>query len=246
MKVRAFIQKAVICTNCLRYSHKAENCRSKKRCNRCAALHNSIEEITNCVNPIKCLYCKQKHVTTDIECPERLRQNNIQTIMAKTNLSYVEAKEHFPLLTTNYYNALTEKTEDPLPSESYAKMTANQYTRTNQPKPKEARDKSPKKIIAEQIVVCQDKKRKRDPITDGIALFNKHKVTETEKWKTELRAAATANKQEYEKNMLKSTTKTNISASGSIHETQQKSPKSNIILRVNSAGKITNPITKPV
>lgn len=251
-KVRPFYKKSVLCMNCLRYSHRADNCRSKKRCVRCTMIHNEEEEFERCLEPVKCLYCRKDHTTTDRECPERKRQDNIQAIMAKTNLTYVEARERFPILTENYYEALVEMTDDPTPAESFATMTANQYTRRNQHRTnKEMKEKQPSRIISEQVTVFQEKRRKFDTSQspDGIALFNKHKVSDAEKWKSELRAAA-ANNQSFSgfsgkdhPQVTKSTpTKTPASAVTDPANRGGAIPKSTILFR-HTSGKVAHPNT---
>lgn len=240
-KVRPFYKKSILCMNCLRYSHRTENCRSKKRCVRCAMVHQEEEEdYERCLRPIKCLYCRKEHTTTDRDCPERKRQDNIQAIMAKTNLTFIEAKERFPILTENQYEALLEMTDDPTPAESYANMTANHYVKRNQPKTKRTTEKQPSRIISEDVTVFQEKKRKADTLPDGAALFNKHKVSDAEKWKAELRAAA-ANKQGTSENKV---TPTTITTATDPTVKSGPHPKNTILVRHTSTGKIAHPITK--
>lgn len=246
-RIRPFNKKSVLCMNCLRYSHRAENCRSKKRCVRCTLVHDEEEEFGRCLNPIKCLYCRKDHATTDRECPERKRQDNIQAIMAKTNLTFVEAREQFPILTENYYEALLEMTDDPTPAESFAKMTANQYqfTRKPLPRPKKDTEKQSSRIISEQVTVFQEKKRKMETSQDGIALFNKHKVSDAEKWKSQLRAAAAANNQGLSgKDHLQVSAPTSTSTAVATDPANRcgTTPKGTIIVRNTSTGKNAHPI----
>lgn len=195
MKIRAFYRKTVLCLNCLRYSHRAENCRSRTRCRNCSGIHDDPAENELCQNAKKCLHCRTNHKTEDIECPERKRQNNIQSIMARSNLTYIEATEQFPILTQNYYEALLEGAEDPTPAESFATMTAGSFKW--KPPPRKAVQRRPEPnvrstIISEQVKVYNSKKNPTANTSNGVALFNKYKVTEAEKWKEELRSAAAA------------------------------------------------------
>lgn len=193
--VRAFYRKTVLCQNCLRYNHQTTNCKSKRRCSNCTRTHEKQEEYNECKEPPRCLYCRVTHKTTDTRCPERTRQNNVQAIMARTNLTAIEAVEQFPIQTRNYYEALVESAQEPTPAESYATMTAGKYReRVATPlRPrKRTGDIEASTNIAEQVVVMKEKKKKTDGErqTNGVALFNKFKVTEAEKWKTQLRQAA--------------------------------------------------------
>lgn len=125
--VRPFINRPVLCLNCLRYNHRVENCRSKKRCPNCAAMHEGLET-GECQNPRKCFYYKTDHQTSDADCPEKARQRNIKTIMARTTLTYMEAKEQHPILTQNRYDLLTNNEEFPALPQSYSDMASGEYT----------------------------------------------------------------------------------------------------------------------
>lgn len=77
-KLRPYINKTILCKNCLRYNHRENNCKAKKRCDRCAEEHNEDQ----CENSIKCIYCKEDHKTTDIKkCNEFQRQQKINKII---------------------------------------------------------------------------------------------------------------------------------------------------------------------
>lgn len=115
--------------------------------------------------------------------------------MARSNLTYIEATEQFPILTQNYYEALLEGAEDPTPAESFATMTAGSFKW--KPPPRKAVQRRPEPnvrstIISEQVKVYNSKKNPTANTSNGVALFNKYKVTEAEKWKEELRSAAAA------------------------------------------------------
>lgn len=184
--VRPFINKPVLCLNCLRYNHKTENCRSKQRCTNCAQQHDGMET-GDCPNSRKCLYCKtnSEHRTSDEACAERVRQRNIKTIMAKSTMTYMEAKEQYPILTQNRYDALENLVEFPELPDSFANMAAGQYRTKNERQYKPQKPKRPLQEvnIADQVQVMADKKQKTgEKESTGVALFNKFKVTEFEKW----------------------------------------------------------------
>lgn len=183
--VRPFINRPVLCLNCLRYNHKTENCKSRKRCPNCAAMHEGMET-GECQNPRKCFYCKSEHRTSDEDCPERTRQRNIKTIMARTTLTYMEAKEQNPVLTQNRYDMLTDNEEFPALPNTYSDMAAGEYTVKPAFKPKAPRTKRPIEdvVIADQVEVFVDKKKKAsgEGERNGVALFNKFRVTDYERW----------------------------------------------------------------
>ncbi|XP_065087632.1 uncharacterized protein LOC135709261 [Ochlerotatus camptorhynchus] len=186
-KVMAFINKPVICHNCLRYGHKTDSCRSKKRCTVCALQHEGMDS-GDCPNPKKCMYCKKAHRTTDSECPEWSRQRNIKTIMSKTNLTYMEARELNPVLTQNRYEILENVEEFPTPADSFADMVAGNFKTKNPHQYRKERNKRTLQQedvnIADKVQVFADKKKKTDQEGEknGVALFNKYRVTDFDRW----------------------------------------------------------------
>lgn len=199
LRVRAFFKKAVLCMNCLRYNHKEENCKGKRRCQQCSRIHEDDEEYVNCQNPQRCLHCRKDHQTSDKKCPERTRQENIQAILARTSLTAVEAVEQFPIHTQNLYEALVESAQEPTPTESFAEVTSQQYRPRNNVQRRKREEVSPNsKNVGDQVTVYKEKKAKiaTNGQQNGITLFNKYKTTETEKWKTQLRQAQLTKEQE--------------------------------------------------
>lgn len=203
LRVRAFFKKAVLCLKCLRYNHKQENCKGKRRCQQCSKMHENEEEFENCQKPQRCLHCRKEHKTSDVTCPERTRQNNIQSILAKTNLTTVEVIEKFPIHTQNYYEALIEAAQDPTPTESFAEVTAQQFKPRNNALSRKRNGTSQgasthSNNIGEQVTIFREKKQKTstEGQQNGIALYNKYKTSEAEKWKTQLRQAQQMRNQE--------------------------------------------------
>lgn len=182
--VRPFISKPVLCYNCLRYNHKTKSCRSRKRCQNCALQHENMET-EECPNKTRCLYCKSEHRTTEQDCPERVRQKNIKVIMSKSTLTFMEAKEQNPILTQNRYEALENVDDFPMLPNSFSTITAGNFKPTQgyKPKPQPQKRSVHDVIIANEVEVFKDKKKKKDSEEqNGTALFNKFKVTESEKW----------------------------------------------------------------
>lgn len=181
--VRPFISKPVLCHKCLRYNHQTDGCRSKKRCSNCTQQHENMDD--GCQNKTKCLYCKTEHKTTDEDCPERVRQKNIKTIMAKTTLTYMEAREQNPILTQNRYEMLQNLDEYPTLPSSYSAITAGNFKPAQgyKPKPQSQKRSVQEVVIADTVEVFKDKRKKKDnEEQNGAALFNKFKVSEFEKW----------------------------------------------------------------
>lgn len=192
VRVKAFYRKANLCLNCLRYNHKTENCKGKRRCRICTRFHDREVDFEHCQQQEKCLYCRSNHQTTDQSCPERSRQNNIQAIMARTNLTAIEAVEQFPIQTQNYYEALSEAVQEPTPAESFAKVTAGNYRiNPNITRRKAENNKAERnsKKLAEKVVIFKAAKPKDTGLTqDSTALFKKYKPNDSQTWKKELRS----------------------------------------------------------
>ncbi|XP_055614126.1 uncharacterized protein LOC129760500 [Uranotaenia lowii] len=132
----------IVCHKCLRFGHNTTNCKGAKRCDKCAERHENDEDFENCLNPIKCANCRSReHSSTDIDCPEKKRQQTIKMLMSKRNWTYAEAREQVTI-NQNVYAPLQNITDFPTPAESYASMTQGnfrwkdplreQWTKTNQ------------------------------------------------------------------------------------------------------------------
>lgn len=188
--VRPFVNKPVLCLNCLRYNHATDSCRSKKRCPNCTQQHEGLEQ-GDCPNKAKCLYCKEEpnHRTSDEQCAERQRQRNIKMIMAKSTLTYMEAKEQFPIFTENRYNLLENAEEFPTLPTTFAKMTAGHYKTksTQQYRPQKPKRPNEDVIIADQVQVFAEPKKKKvnaekETEKNGVALFNTYKASDFERF----------------------------------------------------------------
>lgn len=207
--VRPFIQKLVVCSNCLRFNHHADNCKSSKRCGQCLAPHETEEEFNSCTKQMRCAHCKSTdHKTQDDACKEKLRQLNIKKLMAKSAITYSEAKELYPIWTQNTYAVLENAEEFPALPNTYVEMSTGKYTnplreqwqKTNeqrtkiQPavkvykdKPKDSNKKPPqggKRPRTEEANQDQPSTSRQGPgsQTNGVALNNPYKVAEKEKW----------------------------------------------------------------
>ena len=137
-KVRPFFKKMSFCSNCLRYNHTAQFCRSTKRCPNCTSL-----ECQGCESQPKCKFCRANHKTNDEQCPEKSNQKKINKIMSIKNMLYIEARQ-IAINGSNRYEWLS-LLDDPTPAESaasnikekrtYAQVTLNNRENLN-PRPK--------------------------------------------------------------------------------------------------------------
>ncbi|XP_062533786.1 uncharacterized protein LOC134202807 [Armigeres subalbatus] len=162
-------------------------------------MHENEEDFENCDNPQRCLHCRKEHKTSDLTCPERSRQNNIQAILARTSLTTIEVVEKFPIHTQNYYEPLVQSAQDPTPAETFADVMSRQYKPATGIQRRKREGASPSSNnIGEQVDIYREKKQKvAEGQQTGVALFNKYKTTEAERWKDQLRQAQkTKNQQE--------------------------------------------------
>nr|CAH7712778.1 unnamed protein product [Callosobruchus chinensis] len=94
--VSNYIQKVILCHNCMRYGHLGKQCRSKPRCAKCFEEH-STSTCNHIPDDPKCFHCEGNHYTFEMrKCDEFLRQQNIKSLMATTNISYKDAEKSVP------------------------------------------------------------------------------------------------------------------------------------------------------
>lgn len=130
--VQPFTPKVVVCDKCLRFGHRTENCRGAIRCSKCSERHENAAQYSNCHNDAKCAHCKSpEHSSTNEMCPERKRQQEIRTLMARKNVTFIEAREQVRVFSHNIYEPLQNADEFPPLEESYASITGGQYKWTN-------------------------------------------------------------------------------------------------------------------
>lgn len=138
-RVYPFAQKLIFCTKCLRYGHRTENCRGRERCRNCGQIHELNEEYANCQEQQKCIYCKSTdHRSGATICDETQRQKALKSIMAKKNLTQLEARRLLPAKISNYYEPLSRQDEFPSISNSFA----NTVTRSQKPQRSRQRSRS--------------------------------------------------------------------------------------------------------
>lgn len=225
-KVNPFIRKVEFCTKCHRFNHKANNCKGRERCDKCARIHSpEDEQYRNCNEEVKCFHCRSSsHPTTDPNCPERMRQASINAMMAKKCITYVEARELVaPVPVHNSYDLLANYAEFPVIRESYAKMTAGRQTkRTNTPPEENMMTEKPTASNGatggEQTENGMGKRMRYDrkpnvtrpPRTtekpektiNGTGLNNTEAVTEKEKWETAIAEACKKTEENANRNAM--------------------------------------------
>lgn len=203
-KVLPFVRKVDLCEKCLRYGHRTANCRGTRRCQNCSDQHEDSHEYEMCEKPVKCAGCKStKHATTESTCPERKRQQNINELRAKRNLTYIEAREQIPMLSQNPFELLSNLQEFPSLAETVEANVGNlkkQWDQTNIPreaiqpavklwKPKDTNKEKNKKrgtkrpkangdSEAEDSAKEECARKTREPANNGVCLNNPHKTTE--------------------------------------------------------------------
>ncbi|GAB0092087.1 hypothetical protein DMENIID0001_070490 [Sergentomyia squamirostris] len=87
-----FVRKFQQCNNCFKFNHTAKTCKKGKICKSCGC---DFHTDSPCQSQ-KCAGCGGTHPTASPNCPEKLRQRNINEAMSKNMLSWDEANEVFP------------------------------------------------------------------------------------------------------------------------------------------------------
>lgn len=205
-RVQPFVQKVVFCQRCLRFNHKADNCKGYKRCQKCTERHDTEEEFEECSKKVRCLYCKaHTHATGSQACDEHKRQQQIKAAMSRRNLSFAEAREMFPITSPNMYDLLSNLHEHPTLAETVVSNNnlAHQWKETNRERvPMQAavkiysdgnrRSEKPQNKRRRQNAEAENQeagtsntgavKKKEDKLANGVGLDNPFKVDENERW----------------------------------------------------------------
>uniref|UniRef100_A0A1L8DFJ7 Putative mediator of rna polymerase ii transcription subunit 13-like protein n=1 Tax=Nyssomyia neivai TaxID=330878 RepID=A0A1L8DFJ7_9DIPT len=88
-----FVRFVRQCHKCWEYTHISRNCtKALSKCKICGEGHPS----NGCANPPKCSSCRGNHPSDYINCPEKARQQNINTAITMNNMSANEAALLFP------------------------------------------------------------------------------------------------------------------------------------------------------
>lgn len=89
--VMAYIPRVLICHNCSRYGHTAQQCKTspaKQRCNKCSGSHATAK----CdASVLKCPQCSGPHAAADKKCPILQKEKRVKKLTVLDKLSYAEA-----------------------------------------------------------------------------------------------------------------------------------------------------------
>lgn len=91
VKVTMFTPKPLRCFNCQRFGHGARNCKNQRCCYRCAKDHDTCNN-EKCVDTPSCVNCKGNHSSSSKDCPEFLKENEIQQYKVLHRCSFPEAR----------------------------------------------------------------------------------------------------------------------------------------------------------
>lgn len=88
IRVTPYVQAVRLCFKCGLIGHLSKFCNRNQCCLTCANHHPRDPQ---CALPPKCINCDGSHRTLDRSCPAYVKRNDIAKIMARNNLSYLEA-----------------------------------------------------------------------------------------------------------------------------------------------------------
>lgn len=90
VRVDPYIPNPLRCFNCQQFGHHRNNCRRRAVCPKCGSLdHNE----ASCTGTPQCVNCKGAHSAFSRDCPEWVREKEIQKIKCTNNISFMEAKK---------------------------------------------------------------------------------------------------------------------------------------------------------
>lgn len=90
--IRPYIPRPLQCSNCFKYFHHSNNCKSDKRCINCGEKYHLQKEGEKCDRTTSCVNCKSQHIPYFKECPTLKKNKEIQAIKVIQRVSMREAK----------------------------------------------------------------------------------------------------------------------------------------------------------
>ena len=152
-KVFDYIPSPMRCFQCHRFGHTSKNCKNTKRCGNCGD-----DDHGDCDRPSHCVNCDGDHAAYDRDCPQWKMEKEIQTIKAKNNISYSEAKKQvaFTKVTQEKSYAVAAK---PSPEANNAIQT---LTNTMQAVVNQVKQLSNKIDLLSQRIDAVEKQTKRE------------------------------------------------------------------------------------
>lgn len=88
--VSPFIPNPLRCFKCQRFGHHKDNCKRNAVCARCG---QEGHDDPDCRNELKCANCKSNHCAYSKECPQWLKEKEIQRIRTTDNITFPEARK---------------------------------------------------------------------------------------------------------------------------------------------------------
>lgn len=122
--------KVTPCKICWSYYHGTWQCKNERKCKRCGSPHSPYA----CEQPMKCPACNGNHQADYINCPEKVRQENINRLVTRKNMSKAEAALYYPhpkkktdthssIVQSNRFSVLDDESDDDFPSLEAASKT---------------------------------------------------------------------------------------------------------------------------
>nr|CAH7765852.1 unnamed protein product [Callosobruchus chinensis] len=119
-EVSTYIQKVILCHNCMHIGHLGKQCKGKPRCAKCKEEHPS-NACPNPENETKCFYCEGNHYIYKIgQCSEFQRKKDIKKYMATSNYSYKDAEKAISQIS---YDQITKYVTPRRPSKRNSPLT---------------------------------------------------------------------------------------------------------------------------
>ena len=90
VRVDPYIPNPLRCFKCQRFGHHKNNCKRKAACAKCGSGEH---DDSSCTETHLCVNCKGPHTAFSRDCPEWVKEKEIQQIKHTQNLPYPEAKK---------------------------------------------------------------------------------------------------------------------------------------------------------
>lgn len=113
--VRPYIPNPLRCFKCQHFEHSKISCRGNMTCGRCSAVGH---ESSQCSEPVCCVNCRKEHPSYSKSCEKWQREKEIQTIRAKENIPFPEARKtvetRTPTVDVSYAAAVPKPSKKPI------------------------------------------------------------------------------------------------------------------------------------
>ena len=90
LDVQTYIPNPLRCFNCQKFGHSKVRCRHRQICAKCGVAGHEQKE---CRNKICCPNCNGEHTAFDKQCPEWIREKEIQRYKAENGCTFPEARK---------------------------------------------------------------------------------------------------------------------------------------------------------